>query len=381
MEKFITDRYGLFLRDLETIVNIDSSSDNPAGIEKVARFFEKRFKAIGLETDILKLGLQKVPCLKATSRDVTDNFDVMLLGHMDTVFPKGEVEKRPFAIKGEKAFGPGVCDMKGGLLVALHALEALSHKGLLDALSICVMFNGDEEVGSRSSWKQIKEMGEKSKRVFVFEPCRPGYNFVLRRKGGGWFFVTANGRSAHAGADPEKGSNAVLEIAHQIVAINGLNNREMGTSANVTIIKGGDKVNIIPDKATAAVDIRISKNSEKKRVEDFFKALPDKTHINGVTLDVAGKIERPPMEPDEKALELWRLLESKAGKIGIQADYISTGGCSDGNITSAVGAPTIDGMGPVGGNSHSLDEYVELDSISKITQIVVQMCAALIDSK
>jgi len=140
---------------------------------------------------------------------------------------------------------------------------------------------------------------------------------VLRRKGGGWFFVTAKGKSSHAGVDPEKGNNAVLEVAHQIITISTLNNKELGTSANVTIIRGGDRVNIIPD-------------------------------------------------------------EAKAAQIGIQADYISTGGCSDGNLTSSMGVPTIDGIGLVGGNSHSLDEFVELDSIPKITRIVAEMCGTLI---
>jgi glutamate carboxypeptidase len=381
VEKFIADRLDLFLEDLETIVNIDSSSENLDGIEQVAHFFENRFKAIGLETNILKLGEQKVPCLQATTMEATDNFDAMFLGHMDTVFPKGEVDKRPFTKNDKKAFGPGVCDMKAGLLVALHALESLAHSGLLEKLSVCVIFTGDEEIGSRSSWEHIEKMGKKSQRVFVFEPCRPGYNFVLRRKGGGWFLVTAKGKSAHAGADPEKGSNAVMEIAHQIIAINGLNDKEKGTSANVTVIKGGDKVNIIPSQATAAVDIRVSKNSEIKRVHDFFSALPQKTHIKGATVSVTGNIERAPMEPDNKTLDLWQLMKSKAGQIGVNADFISTGGCSDGNITSALGVPTIDGMGPVGANSHSLDEFVELDSIIKIIQIVAETCASLKELK
>lgn len=378
METFISSRYDLFLKDLETIVNIDSSSENTDGILEIALFFENRFKALGLETEIEKSGENKVPCLIAESKGNKEVFDVMFLGHMDTVFPKGEAKKRPFSTDGKKAFGPGVCDMKGGLLVVLHTLEALAHQGLLEKLSVCVVFNGDEEVGSNTSKDLIRTMGKKSERVFVFEPCRPDYRFVLRRKGGGWFFVTAKGRSSHAGADPEKGNNAVLEIARQVIAINALNSREMGTSAQVTMISGGDAVNIIPDRASAAVDIRISSLSEKQRVEEFFRSLPENSHDTGVCLSVEGSVDRPPMEPNDKTWDLWNLVKKTAGQLDVQADYISTGGCSDGNFTSSLGVPTIDGMGLVGANSHSPDEFVELDSISKMTLIVAEICSALI---
>ena len=191
----------LFLKDFQTIVNIDSSSDHLPGIETVARFFQKRFSAIGLAADVLFQGDAKVPCLQAvsgprqngtagnkncgnttkenakkdtkkkTKKDETV-YDLMFLGHMDTVFPFGEVEKRQFSIQGDKAFGPGVCDMKGGLLVALHVLETLAKDGALEKLSICVAFNGDEETGSTNSKEWIRSTAKKSRNVFVFEPCR-----------------------------------------------------------------------------------------------------------------------------------------------------------------------------------------------------------------
>lgn len=381
MTSLTINRTDAFLNDLETIVNIDSSSENLEGVAAVARFFESRLKALGMQVEIQRVGENQVPCLFAAGQEAAEPYDVMFLGHMDTVFPRGEALRRPFSRDDSRAYGPGVCDMKGGLLVALHTLELMAASGALKDLSCCVLFNGDEEVGSDASAPLIAETAKKSGQVFVFEPCRPEYRFVLRRKGGGWFFVEAKGRSAHAGADPEKGSNAVHEIAAQVMKIHQLNDPETGTSAQVTVISGGDKVNIIPHTARAAVDVRISRASEKARVEGFFNALPDQTVVDGVCLTVKGSIERPPMEPDNQALAIWEVIRAKAAEIGVSAEYISTGGCSDGNTTSAAGTPTIDGMGTVGANSHSVDEYIEIESINKMLHIVYHTCMALIREK
>ncbi len=377
MKSYIDSRHEQFISDFQTIVNIDSSSDNKNGIEKVARFFENRFRNIGLETRVMFLGDEEIPCLYAEHKKEGKPFDVMFLGHMDTVFPTGEAAKRPFSIRDGKAFGPGVCDMKGGLLVALHAVETVKHEGLLDSLSICVAFNGDEETGSHASKDWIMETARKSLRTFVFEPCRPGYRFVLQRKGGGSFHMTVKGQEAHAGADPEKGINAVLELAHQIVRIHTLNENGKGTSAQVTVISGGDKVNIIPALAKASIDIRISMQEEKERVEDFFKTMADYTFLKGSKITVQGNIDRPPMESGEAAQKLWDLVRSTGKTMGLPMEAISTGGCSDGNYTSFSGTPTIDGMGIVGANSHRPDEYAELSSIDAMVLLTSRVCKAI----
>ncbi len=375
-----------FLKDFQTIVNIDSSSDHLPGVEQVALFFQKRFSDIGLRAEILFQGDTKVPCLQAVSchgnGDTPDGgndpYDFMFLGHMDTVFPFGEVEKRPFSIQGDKALGPGVCDMKGGLLVVLHVLETLKKEGVLDKMSVCVAFNGDEETGSDASKSWIQSVAGKSRRVFVFEPCRPGYKMVSQRKGGGWFHVSVTGQEAHAGADPDKGINAVVELAHQIIAIDALNDPDTGTSAQVTVVAGGDKVNIIPNKAVASVDVRIERLEEKQRVETFFATLCDRRVLPGSKISVTGCIDRSPLEitPQSQALLDVIFLEGK--KMGIDVSSIATGGCSDGNSTAALGIPTIDGMGIVGANSHRQDEYVELASIPIMVTLISNVCKALI---
>ncbi len=382
MKAFIESRKDDYIRDLEILVNIDSSSDNMAGIEAVAQFLGRRLAAIGFSVHLEKLGERGVPCLQASNRSTEQPFDIMFLGHMDTVFPTGEVEKRPFAADGDRATGPGVCDMKAGLLVALQVLEALHHDGVLDQLSIGVCFNGDEEAGSASSRSWIEAHARNSQRVFVFEPCRPGHRFVLQRKGGGGYLITARGTSAHAGVEPEKGVNAAVEIAHQTIAIQRFNDQAgEGASAHVTVIRGGEKTNIIPDEARASVDVRVARKSDMAPVEAFFQSLPAHTHVPGVTLTVSGGVDRPPMEADDRTLVLWRLIQAQASNLGLKIASISTGGCSDGNYTSAQGAPTIDGMGPVGANAHRHDEYVELGSIVPQIQLIATVCRAIAQEK
>ena len=382
MKAFIGSRIDDFLSDLETLVNIDSSSDNIAGIVAVAQLLSRRLEAIGFSTRLEKLGARGVPCLQAGNRSEGRPFDIMFLGHMDTVFPTGEVEKRPFAADGDRATGPGVCDMKGGLLLALYVLEVLHHDGVLDQLSIGVCFNGDEEVGSGSSRSWIEAHARNSRRVFVFEPCRPGNRFVLQRKGGGGYTITARGTAAHAGVEPEKGANAAVEIAHQTLAIQQFNDQAgEGTSAHVTVIQSGEKTNIIPDTARASVDVRVAVKSQVAPVKAFFQSLPDHTHIAGVSLSVTGGVGRPPMEADDRTLALWRLIEAQASNLGLKIASISTGGCSDGNYTSAQGVPTIDGMGPVGANAHRQDEYVDVGSIAPQIQLIASVCRAIAQEK
>ena len=378
MSSVIAGRLNDYIRDLETVVNIDSSSDNPAGISQVAQFLSHRLKAIGFGTRLQKMGDRGVPCLQASNKPANKMADIMFLGHMDTVFPVGEAARRPFAIEGNKATGPGVCDMKGGLLVALYTIDILHCFGVLDRLAIRVCLNGDEEVGSAASRAWIEDHARNSQRVFVFEPCRPGHRLVLNRKGGGSFRIMVRGAAAHAGVEPEKGANAAVEIAHQVLAVQRFNqSAPEGVSANATVLRSGQKTNIIPDEASAEVDVRVLLGNQVAEVESFFRSLPDRTHVPGVTVTVNGGVERPPMEADEKTMQLFQVLEAQAEKIGLSIASITTGGCSDGNFSSALGIPTIDGMGPIGANSHRSDEYVDLDSVVPQIELISSVCQVL----
>lgn len=380
MRAFIAGRFETFVSELGTLVNIDSGSDNLAGVEAVARVLVPRLKAIGFTTRLKKLGTRGVPCLEAFNTSEKETSDILFLGHMDTVFPDDEAVKRPFCVDGSRATGPGVSDMKGGLVLALHTLETLHYAGLLDRLAIRVCFNGDEEVGSKASRRWIEDHALTSRRVFVFEPCRPAHRFVLNRKGGGGFTIEARGVSAHAGAEPEKGANAAVETAYQVLAVQRFNeDAGEGISAHVTVLRSGEKTNIIPDTARAKVDVRVARKDQIDRVESFFRSMPDRTHVPGVSLTVRGSVERPPMEADDRAMALWRLFEKQAESIGLRVDAITTGGCSDGNWASALGIPTIDGMGPIGANAHRPDEYVDLSSVVPQIQLITSVCHTIAD--
>ena len=182
--------------------------------------------------------------------------------------------------------------------------------------------------------------------------------------------------------EPEKGANAAVEIAHQILAVQRYNDEAPdGVSAHVTVLRGGEKSNIIPDTARVKVDVRVARKDQVPRVESFFQSLPDRTHVSGVTLSVIGGVGRPPMEADEKTLQLWRMFEEQAENIGMTIDSVTTGGCSDGNFSSALGIPTIDGMGPIGANAHREDEYVVLGSIVPQVRIISSVCEAIAQEK
>ncbi len=378
MTELEQNQYDRFLTDFETIINMDSSSDNLDGIADVAAFIQDKLVALGLEVIITRQGPDGVPCLKACTPSKDGRYDFMFLGHMDTVFATGEAAKRPFAIKDGRALGPGVNDMKDGLLLAMNVVEKLKAEGALDDIAICLAFNGDEETGSKNSRPWIEETAKSCDRVLVFEPCRPGFRYVMNRKGGCPVRVTARGVSAHAGADPEKGVNPVVELAYQIGRINELNLPDSSITAQCTIFHAGDKFNIIPDIATVDVDVRFSTMEKMKEVEAFFENLPKTTLLPGATIEVEMSEKRPPLESTPESEALLEILKEEGKKLGINPSGLSTGGCSDGNWTAALGIPTIDGMGPVGENSHRLDEYMLLDSFIPALTLVTNLCKKVV---
>jgi len=384
MLAYIASRYDQFIKDLETIVNIDSGSHYAPGLRKIVAFFQERFAKLGWYTQAFSFADGDVPCLEAASVDphaAGAEFDFLFLGHMDTVFLEGTAQQRPFAINGKHAKGPGVCDMKGGLVAILHVMETLQHFGITDNLSVYAGFNSDEEVGSSASRAWLEDMAAKSKRVFIFEPCRIGGERVLQRKGAGWYNVICHGKAAHAGVEPEKGANAVVEMAHHIVDIAKFGNPELGTTVNVNIVNGGTKGNVIPDFAKARVDVRFVETSEVERVEACFRDIAQRGHVGGVRTEVDGEVNRPPMIPSQKTLQLWDQIADIGTRLGQEMKLIATGGGSDGNFTSAMGIPTIDGMGPRGGRAHSEDEFLNLESITPTVQLVSEICKAAAEGK
>ncbi|MDX1707392.1 MAG: M20 family metallopeptidase [Desulfobacterales bacterium] len=384
MYDLIASRYDQFISDLETIVNIDSGSHYPEGLNQVANFFRQRFDRIGWTTTHHAFDDGKVPCLEVSNRPPEGDdaaSDLLFIGHMDTVFKKGTASKRPFSKDDKRAYGPGVCDMKGGLVAMLHVAEILQQTGTADSVAIAMAFNSDEEIGSRVSRPWYESLATRSRCVFVFEPWRATGERLLHRKGGGVFHVTCHGRAAHAGVAPEDGANAVIELAHQILAIKDLARDDIGTTVNVTVVSGGTAANVIPDTAKASVDVRIAEPDEAKRIQDGFQAISNDIQTADVRVEVTGGINRMPMVPSEKTLQLWEQIKTIGEAIGIDMRLTSTGGCSDGNFTAALGIPTIDAMGIRGGGSHGLDEYIELDSIVPNVHLVCEIVKGFADGR
>ena len=384
MLELIEKRFEKFLIDLETIVNIDSGSGYVPGLEAVGAFFKERFQKIGWMTTNHSFDGGKVPCLEVANKSLSEEdntFDLLFIGHMDTVFAQGTVAARPFARDGKRAYGPGVVDMKGGLVTMLHIAEILQQTGVAEEIGIAMAFNSDEEIGSRGSRPWYESLATKSRCVFVFEPWRTTGERVLQRKGGGNFDVICHGKAAHAGVAPEDGANAVIELAHQILAIKELNRSDRGTSVNVTVVSGGTADNVIPDYARAGVDVRIADLKEGQRIEDSFQTLGRNVHTPGVRVEAIGGINRPPMAPSEKTKQLWDQISDIGQAIGLDMSLTSTGGCSDGNYTAALGIPTIDAMGVRGGCAHSEDEYIELDSIVPNLHLMCKIVKAFADGR
>jgi glutamate carboxypeptidase len=384
MYDMIASRYDQFISDLETVVNIDSGSHYAEGLNQVAGFFQERFDRIGWKTTRHAFDGGKVPCLEVSNRALDGDdaaLDLLFIGHMDTVFKEGTATSRPFSLDDKRAYGPGVCDMKGGLVTMLHVAEVLQQTGAADKIAIGMALNSDEEIGSRISRPWYEGMAQNSRCVFVFEPCRATGERLLHRKGGGVFHVTCHGRAAHAGVAPEDGANAVIELAHQILAIKALARDERGTTVNVTVVSGGTAANVIPDMAKASVDVRIAEPEEAKRIEGDFKALSNNIQTPDVRIEVAGGINRPPMVPSEKTLQLWEQIKILGEAIGIDMQLTSTGGCSDGNFTASLGIPTIDAMGIRGGGAHSLDEYIDLDSIVPNIHLMCEIVKGFADGR
>lgn len=348
--------------DLEYLVNIDSGSSQPEGVKRIADFFAGRYAAMGWAACPLHLNDQVGPCLIITNRE-TEPYDLLLLGHMDTVFPAGTAAERPFCIRGGRAYGPGVNDMKSGCLLMYYALRALQEQQQLGAASICVVMNSDEEIGSVYSRPTIEALAQKARHAFILEPARANGALVNERKGLGRYTVRFRGVAAHAGVDPEKGISAVNEMAHWIIALHRLTDAAAGTNVNVGLAAGGIGANVVADHAEIKVDLRFKTMEEYQRIADKIRELEQNPATPGIRIEVSGKVTRPPMNVSEQTRKLCAMIDAVAEKHGVPISWTATGGGSDGNFTAYQEVPTIDGLGVIGGGSHGAGEYIEIASV------------------
>lgn len=353
-----------YLSDLEFLVNIDSGSYDCEGVRKVSAFFAAEFAKLGWSSREVHVHDDLAPCLEVFSPGCGETIDYLLLAHADTVFPKGTVAERPFTTKDGRAYGPGVMDMKSGALYALYLARAYHAAGQVPP-SICVAVNSHEEIGSRHARSWIEGLARRSRRALILEPARANGDLVIARKGSCRYTFTFSGKAAHSGVDPQNGASAINELAHWAVELHKLTDFDQGMNLNVGLIEGGTSVNAVADTARAELDVRVSTQEQAYAVQRRIDQLRASPFTAGVTVDVSGGMTRPPMPASKSNRELASIFDEAAAGLGIKIAWQHTGGGSDGNFTAALGVPTVDGVGPVGGAAHSKEEYLEIASISE----------------
>lgn len=350
-----------FVHALERFVALESPSTDASSIPAVFDFMTLQLEDLGFDITRVK-GKTTGGYLFARPKIRKKHMPLQLLiGHADTVWPHGTLNQMPIKVENGTMTGPGVYDMKGGVMQMVFALRALRTLELLPEVLPVVFINGDEEIGSRESTHMIKNLAKISDRALVMEPSL-GYDGKLKtgRKGVGRFTIEVTGEAAHAGLDPGKGASAIVELSHIIQTLFGLNDVEKGISVNVGLIEGGVRPNVVAPTSSAVIDVRIPTTEDAGFIEQKIKRIQP---VNpNVTVKIEGQINRPPMEQDNKNQELWEVAKLNGNKLGIQLEQAIAGGGSDGNTTSMF-IPTLDGLGATGDGAHAAHEFAFIDKM------------------
>jgi glutamate carboxypeptidase len=375
---YLTPRLPEFLEQLGRLSMMDCGTYDKSGVEAVGRVLRARVEAAYAAVETFDGGTLGDSLVARWQGDGT--IRLLLVGHLDTVYSSGWPPQHPFTVEGDRAHGPGTADMKGGLLTALYALDALRAANFTNFAEIAFVFNSDEEIGSPSSTPFIQRLAEGRDAVLVLEPGRANGNIVSARKGMGTFEVTVRGHAAHAGVDPEKGRSAILELAHQIVTLHALNDPPAGISVNVGVVNGGTRPNVVAAEATARIDLRARSLEDLERTIAVMQARAGVPTVQDTAVTLSGKIGHRPMVRTPAIARLASLCKEAAQEAGFTVEETATGGGSDGNTTAAMGIPTLDGLGPVGGGAHSPGEYLEISSIvpraAMLAGLIQRICEA-----
>jgi glutamate carboxypeptidase len=379
IQRYVGENTGLLLEQLREVVDVNSGTGNVAGNEAMLTWFEAAFRASGLDRGGRVAGTGGRPHLVLQGGGGGEGSPhVLLVGHVDTVFAPDHPFQR-FELRGDRAHGPGVSDMKGGLLIAAHTLRALSAAGALDRLRVTAFVNSDEEIQSPTSKQLLVELcaRERFDMALVFEGGRKNGNLVSARKGVGRYVFTTHGRAAHAGMNHEAGVNAILEMASKVLAIQGLTDYARGVTVNVGLISGGLNRNTVPPEARCEVDVRVRQPEDGERVDRELRAIAASTHLEGATTTVEGRIGRPPWPRNEGSDRLVAHWQAAGRLVGQAVEAEATGGGSDGNFTHELGIPTLDALGAKGGAPHTADEYIEIASLAERVALHAMALATL----
>jgi len=353
-----TRERGWLLDTIGALVRLESPSTDRQAVERCGDEIQRRLAALGGNVSRIPGGNR--------GDHVRADFDggptrVLLLGHFDTVWPVGQLARMPLREADGRLHGPGVFDMKSGIGAAMLAVRALTERKSPDRPSVTILLTSDEEVGSETSRQTIEATALECQAVLVLEPSLPGGAAKTSRKGCGEFELIVHGVSAHAGLDPGKGASAIHELARQILAIEALQNPDLGITLNVGVIGGGSRANVVADAARAVVDVRVPAMADATALEAQLRAL--RPALRGTRLEIRGSVGRPPLERSPQVVRLYELARDVARDLGQDLGEGAAGGGSDGNFTAAIGVPTLDGLGPRGDGAHAVHEHVEMDDL------------------
>jgi glutamate carboxypeptidase len=354
---------------LKTLVETESPSHDKAAVDRVGAIVAKEALELGANVEVIssgETGDHLILRFNPGRQDENKKEPILLLCHMDTVFPLDTLASMPYREADGKIYGPGILDMKAGIVISLGAIEDAGIAGLIRPVTL--LCTSDEEIGSPTSRDLIESLATESALVLVMEPALVDGSLKTWRKGVGKFQVTTRGRAAHAGGDHEKGRNAIEEMAHQIITIQKLTDYSKQTTLNVGAIQGGTVSNVVPEQCAVEVDVRVMYPGEWDRLERAMSQL--KPVLDGTSIEISGSLNRPPMPFDETMKTTFEKAQAIAKTIGMELQAGGTGGASDANFVAPLGIPVLDGLGAAGEGYHSDREYIFADSLEQKIKLV-----------
>lgn len=369
LEPRLTD----YLEELRQLCAIECPTSHKTGVDEAGAWVRRWAEARGWELAAFPdelAGAGLVATVRGSGRT-----RVMLVAHLDTVYPVGVAAERPLRREGDRLIGPGSADNKSGLLTGLYAAAALAELAPASFGALSVVCGGDEETDSRASGAMLQALAPGYDCALVLEAGRENGDIVSARKGNGLFTLEVAGRAAHAGVEPEKGASAVLALAHQVVALQALNGMRPGVTVNVGVVGGGSVPNAVPDRAWAQVDVRVVDPADMDPAEAAIRAIAAEARVPGTRTAVDGGWGFPPLFRTPAVLRLAELAKVCAAELGFTVHDAATGGVSYANLLAAAGLPVLDGLGPVGGEDHSPREYIDVASIVPRTALLALLAA------
>jgi glutamate carboxypeptidase len=374
LQAYLQARQSEMLDFARWLVEQESMSRDAAATARIAENFAAKLHDIGASVELLadpKFGASVLARFDFTGGEAEDDKQLMIVGHLDTVWPAGTLAARPFRIEDGRAYGPGIFDMKAGATIATFALRAIKGLGRRTRRAVTMLMTCDEETGSHFSRPFIEDEARRARAALVLEPPIPGGAVKTARKGGGEYELVVHGKSAHAGNDPRAGVSAITEMAHQVLAINNLMDMNRGTTLNVGVVRGGVLSNVIAAEARAAIDMRFASVEEGHRIEEAMRQL--KPRLPGARLEVRGGINRPPLARTPEIAALFAHARGLAAETGYDLREGAVGGGSDGNFIAALGVPVLDGLGVDGAGAHAEHEHILIEDLARRATLLARL--------